>query len=259
LSIGELKIKLRSSKSSNNLYTNIGIIIQARMTSTRLPGKVLMEAAGLPMLSWQLKRLKLAGIPIYLATTSNNADKPLVNWALENDIQFYRGDEYDVLSRYFFFAKKLGLKTIIRVTSDCPLIDGNLLKRCLDEYLSFENDRLYLCNSSETYPRGFDFEIFSWNLLKEANHLAVKEHEREHVTPYMYSSNRNDVCVIKKQLQENKSKLRFTLDYIEDFTLLKLLIEVYHAHDYSFEKIIELVEKHQDLKLINANIEQSLL
>src|ERR1017187_8832445 len=104
----------------------IGIISQARMTSTRLPGKILLEAKGKPMLSYHIDRLKRSGLPIYIATTINKTDEPVVQFAKTHTIPFYRGSEDHVLSRYYECALENKLDVIIRVTSDCPLIDGNL-------------------------------------------------------------------------------------------------------------------------------------
>src|SRR5438093_1548655 len=119
-----------------NTGRKVGIISQARTTSTRLPRKVLMEAGGKSVLEHGITRLKAAGYPIYIATTVNQTDDEIVSLCKKLDIPFYRGSENDVLSRYYECAKQFGLDVVVRVTSDNPLIDGNLVRQGIEKYLT---------------------------------------------------------------------------------------------------------------------------
>jgi spore coat polysaccharide biosynthesis protein SpsF len=235
----------------------IGIISQARMTSTRLPGKVLLEAAGKSMLEYHTERLASSGLPIIIATTTNDTDDPIVDFAKGRNISYYRGDENHVLSRYYEAAKSYELDTIIRVTSDCPLIDGNLVREGVDLFEKENNQYLYLSNClKRSYPRGFDFEVFSFQALKEAYHCASLPGDIEHVTPYIHQ-NRSEKVVFRNITQlVDKSEYRITLDTEEDFQLIKILIEQYGAAELDFMQIISVFDSHPELASINAHIEQ---
>ena len=121
----------------------IGIITQARMTSTRLPGKIMLEAAGIPLLKHHINRLKMSDIPIYIATTTNEEDDVIVNFANLENLPVYRGDEHNVLGRFYECALKYELDIVIRVTSDCPLIDGSLIKSAVEQYIRWEDSKIY--------------------------------------------------------------------------------------------------------------------
>jgi len=235
----------------------IGIISQARMTSTRLPGKILKEANGKPLLQYHIDRLKWSGLPIYLATTTNDTDDVLVAFAEKNGIPYSRGSEDNVLSRYYECAQKYGLDIIIRVTSDCPLIDGHLIKAGVDKYLELNDDNYYLSNTLErTFPRGFDYDVFSFALLEEAWKNAILEYDKEHVTPYILQNKSGHVKLLNLSDGENNSELRITLDTPEDYELFLELIEHYHAYEMDYKQIIHVLLTHPKLVEINAHIEQ---
>ncbi len=139
----------------------VGIVSQVRMTSTRLPGKVLLLVNNVPLLKYHTDRLRQSGFPIFLATTINPTDDVIAEFAINENLGWYRGDESHVLSRYYETAKTNGLEVIVRVTSDCPFVDGTLIKKTVDQYLQKNDDHLYLSNTViRSYPRGLDFEIF---------------------------------------------------------------------------------------------------
>jgi spore coat polysaccharide biosynthesis protein SpsF len=238
----------------------IGIISQARMTSTRLPGKVLKEANGLPLLKYHVDRVQESGYPLYIATTTNQTDDPIVAFCENEHISFYRGSESHVLSRYYECAKEHQLDVIVRVTSDCPLIDGKELQRGVEAFLEQDNPWLYLSNSLErTYPRGFDFEIFSFQGLEQAFEKATTAAEIEHVTPYLYLG--KDSKVVKQAFRyvEDKSAYRVTVDTPADFELVRRLIEDFDAHLLDVKGIVDVLDNQADLVAINVNIEQKKL
>jgi spore coat polysaccharide biosynthesis protein SpsF len=235
----------------------VGIITQARMTSTRLPGKILKEVGGKPMLQYHINRLQTSALPIYIATTIKATDDPVRDFAKQENIFCYRGDEEHVLSRYYECAKANSLEVVVRVTSDCPLIDGLLIQKSVDEYLQLGDPYLYYSNCLQrTFPRGFDFEIFSFQLLEEAFHRATAPSDIEHVTPYI-NQNRSGKVVFKHVLNStDQSDIRITVDTPEDFTLIQKLIEEYGADRMGYQEIINLFVLHPELKQINAHIEQ---
>ncbi|MCB2379189.1 glycosyltransferase family protein [Hymenobacter sp. BT635] len=235
----------------------VGIISQARMTSTRLPGKVLMPIGGQPMLQYHVSRLREAELPIYLAITTNTTDNPLADFAADQSLPLVRGSEDDVLSRYWSCAEQYELNLIVRVTSDCPLLDGTLIRRGVEEYIRQGDARLYLSNVLErTYPRGLDFEIFSRELLAEAFQQATQPSDREHVTPFIHQNRSGRVRFRHFTRPANRSAYRLTVDTADDFELLKVLIEQHHAHQLPTDALLDLLDAHPELVALNAHIEQ---
>ncbi|SFC42501.1 spore coat polysaccharide biosynthesis protein SpsF [Nocardioides terrae] len=239
----------------------VGVITQARMTSTRLPGKVLMKAGGVTMLSHHVTRLQRAGLAVHVATTTNATDDPLVEAAGELGVPVHRGSEDDVLGRYADAAREFGLDVVVRVTSDCPLIDGAVVAEGVRAFEAAGDPTLYLSNSVErTYPRGFDFEVFSAGALLDADRNAREQAQREHVTPYLYSgagSDRRPMRAFRRA--GDASAYRVTLDTADDFELIRRLIEEHDAAGLGAEQIIDLLDRHPELVAINAHVEQKRL
>ncbi len=234
----------------------IAIITQARTTSSRLPGKVLLKAKNKTFIEIHLDRLKTLNLPIFIATTSNSCDDIIVQIAKQNNVGYYRGDEFDVLSRFYLCAKENLIDIIIRVTSDCPLIDTNEIQKGLNSYLeniNYDNPNIYLSNTiKRTYPKGFDFEIFSFNMLEHAHFNAKNYEEREHVTPYFYIEKNKNILLMNQENNINSSDLRLTLDYLEDYEFLKILIEKYEMNNKSKIEIEKQI--YGDLKLTELNL-----
>lgn len=241
---------------------NIGIVSQARLGSSRLPAKVLLSAGGKTLLQWHMERLAASRHQIILATTSRTEDDPLAEWAYEADLPMFRGSEDNVLSRYRECARHYKLDVIVRVTSDCPLIDGRLVARGIEYYLAFDETRQYVTNGQQrTFPRGFDFEIFSRELLEEAWQNATRPYEFEHVTPYFYQprasgQKRMDIALRHFVQDNDHSDLRVTVDTVEDFELIRCLIEEFNAGYAGYEKITDTLLRHPQLVAINHHVEQ---
>ena len=243
-----------------NRELKVGIISQARMTSTRLPGKVLKLIDGKPVLAYHISRLKQTGFPVFLATTTNQTDDPLLTFAKQQNLPFYRGDEQNVLSRYYHCAAENELDVLVRVTSDCPLIAPELVKNGIEKYLKSHDPYLYLSNALErTFPRGFDFEVFSFALLERAFKEASRPEDLEHVTPFIHQDRTGDIHFSHLKNREDKSNYRITLDTPEDFELLRILIEGHKADKLSGPEIISLLDSHPELVAINAQVEQKKL
>jgi spore coat polysaccharide biosynthesis protein SpsF len=234
-----------------------GIIVQARMGSTRLPGKILLRAGGKALLQVQMDRLKQFKTPVYLATTVLPADDALAEFATQHNIPFYRGDESHVLQRYYECAKQFGLEAVIRVTSDCPLIDAELLDQAIQTYIKENDPNLYLSNTQQrTYPRGFDFEIFSFALLEQAYLKATEPMDTEHVTPFIWKNKTGQVRIEQITDAGDNSEFRLTVDTPEDYELIRRLIEEYNADSLSGQEIIAILRQHPELAEINRHIEQ---
>lgn len=240
--------------------TRVGIITQARMTSTRLPGKVLFRAGGKTMLAHHLDRLAATGFPVITATTQNGADDAVVDEAVAHGALVYRGSENDVLSRFAEAAADAELDVIVRVTSDCPLIDASLISRGVERYLALEDTEAHVSNVLErTYPRGFDFEVFSAAALADANAHATDPADREHVTPYLYRNRSGRMTMHAIRRSEEASAFRVTLDTPDDFALLSALIDEHDAAKLDAEAIIRTLTTYPELTAINVHIEQKKL
>ncbi|MFL5764353.1 MAG: cytidylyltransferase domain-containing protein [Bacteroidia bacterium] len=235
----------------------IGIITQARMTSTRLPGKILKEVNGIPLLKYHTDRLKQAGFEVIIATTTNDTDNPVCEFAEKNSLKYYRGSEENVLDRFWGAVQKNKIETIVRVTSDCPLIDPHLIRNGIEKYMQLNDPNLYLSNAIErTFARGFDFEIFSARSLEQAISNAKEPSDLEHVTPYIWKNRSGVTSLYHVKQSENHSNLRITVDTDDDFQLVKTLIEEYNADKLPYTEIEKILLEHPELVAINAHIEQ---
>lgn len=241
----------------------IGVVIQARMGSTRLPGKVMKNLVDQSVLAHVIERVKQSELinEIIIATSILEQDDPISAEALNNNVKVFRGSETDVLSRYYLAAKKNELDIIIRVTSDCPLIDPFVLDDMINLFLKNSYDIVSNAGaeaSKRTFPRGLDAEMFSYKSLKQAYKLAKEEYQREHVTPYIYE-NTDNIYYYKNSI--DYSNHRWTLDTKEDFDFLTAVYDRLYAgnHNFYMTDIIKLIENEPILYSINSHIEQKKL
>ncbi len=227
------------------------------MTSTRLPGKIFKEINRKSLLAYHIERLQKTGFDICIATTTNSDDDVVCEYANNNNIKLYRGSEHNVLSRFYEAALKYKFDIIVRVTSDCPLIDPHLIRNAVEKYLQFNNQNMYISNGIErTFARGFDFEIFSFKALEDAYKNASDESDIEHVTPYIWKNKSGLIQFYYVKQSENHSNFRITVDTQEDFNLIKELIEKYNADNLSYNEIESILINHSELVKINSHIEQ---
>ena len=236
----------------------VAIITQARVNSSRLPNKIFKEAKNVSFLSHHINRLRETGLRVIIATTNNGSEQPIVAFCENKGVDCFCGDENNVLKRFYECAKKFGVTTIIRVTSDCPLIDPEVIREGLSVYQKYNNENIYYSNTIQRmYPRGMDYEIFSFKLLEEAFLNATDDSDKEHVTPYIWKNTSGNVTVKQDlNLNEDCSGYRITLDTEEDKELLTTLIEGYNADEISCKGIIDILKKHPQLVEINSMIEQ---
>jgi spore coat polysaccharide biosynthesis protein SpsF len=242
----------------------IDIIVQARMTSSRLPGKVMMPVLGTPLLKYLIERLKrvTCANEIWIACTTNEADQPIVDLAEKLNISVYRGSEHNVLSRYYYTALKAKSDHILRVTSDCPIIDPVQLDFLISSYNSQSEKIDYMTSglAPRSYPRGMEAEIFSFKVLEQAFRKSNKNFELEHVTPYIY--NHPSVFNIAGfSFNKNESHHRWTVDTIEDFELVKIIIENLFPKNLEFNihDILDFLSKNPRFIDINSHIHQKTL
>ncbi|MGS0746287.1 cytidylyltransferase domain-containing protein [Syntrophomonas erecta subsp. sporosyntropha] len=236
------------------------IITQARMTSTRLPGKVLKEVLNKPLLEYHVERLKKVQLAdeVVVATTTNASDNLIIHWCEDNDVKYYRGLEEDVLSRYYETAKYYSADVIVRVTSDCPLIDTTIVNEVIKMYIHNIDRYDYVSNTlKRTFPRGMDTEVFSFEVLEEINSKAKSKPDREHVTSYIYRNPEN-YRLGNLEYQENQSHHRWTVDTPEDFELVKKIIENLYVvnNEFTLEECLRLIKQNPEWININKDIEQ---
>lgn len=233
-------------------------IIQARMGSTRLPGKILKKINDNVILDYVIDRLRLCKKldNIILATTTSKKDDVLEQYSVEKKIDYFRGNEEDVLGRYYYTAKKYKADIIVRITSDCPLIDPEIVDKVIEKHIECNSN--YTANTiKRTYPRGLDVEVFNFNVLEANFKNANEKYQREHVTPYIKEHPEK----FKLENVEAKGKLkrpeiRITIDTIEDFKLVKKIIQNFNNLNFKAEDIIDFLDKNPDLLEINKNIKQ---
>jgi spore coat polysaccharide biosynthesis protein SpsF (cytidylyltransferase family) len=232
---------------------NIVAIVQARMGSSRLPGKIIRELGDRPVFLWVYDRLQRSNLidKVLFATTEQKKDDVFCEILEKNQINFIRGSEQDVLGRYYLAATKSSADIIVRVTCDCPFIDPELI----DEGLRMHgyNDINYTSNVvPPTFPDGFDFEIFSREILDNAHLNAKSDYEREHVTPWIIEHTVEAQNTIKINDNISHVNKRVTLDNEDDFLLLKILVEKYGVNiDTGLQDIIYILDRYPELIQIN--------
>lgn len=240
--------------------TQVVVIVQARMGSTRLPGKVLKLIAGRPMLSYQLERLRRVKLAtrIVVATTVNVPDDAIVALCAQEGVDCIRGSERDVLSRYCEAARVFNAEAIVRVTADCPLIDPELIDQAIGAYLHSGVQYDYVSNMLEPgWPYGMAVEVVSAIALAEAEAEARNEAEREHVTPFIYW--RPERYRLKAlTMTPDLSHQRWTVDTPEDFELISRILEDIYPREPNFNmaSVLALLAEHPTWELINRHVPQ---
>lgn len=241
----------------------VELFVQARMGSTRLPGKVLLPVLEKPLLFYLVERLqRVTGIDACVIVTSYHPrDDVIEAYCKEHKIACFRGPEEDVLTRYYEAAKKRNPDAIVRVTADCPLIDPEGIDAVITAYKKSDPAIDYASNCLErTYPRGMDVEIFSLKALEKAFKEAVEAQEREHVTLYFY---RHPELFRLQNIRNSsdESRFRLTVDTEEDYRLIRLLIEHLYPKNpqFTLRDILACLDSHPEWLAINAHIRQKPL
>ncbi|UUX51432.1 glycosyltransferase family protein [Nisaea acidiphila] len=230
-------------------------IIQARMTSTRLPGKVLREVLGTPLLGYQIERVRRCRTvdEIVLATTTNATDDPVADFAARNGLRLWRGSEDDVLSRYAGAAEMAGADIVVRLTADCPLLDPELVDIVVSTLLESDPPLDYVSNAGTgTLPDGLDAEVMRAAALMAAYLEATECQEREHVTPFIYNHPERFACRRLRQDPPIEGQ-RWTVDQPEDFELVRRIIEALYPRnpEFGYRDVLALLDAHPDWVEIN--------
>ncbi len=236
------------------------IIIQARMTSTRLPGKVMKRVLGKPLLAYLIERVSRVknAAQLVIATTKNKDDDVITGFCKENRVLVYRGKEHDVLSRFYEAAVTYSADVVVRLTADCPLLDPVIIDSVIAHYLENEGKFDYVSNTQQrTFPRGMDVEVFSFDALAEAFYYSEIEGEREHVTPYIYN-NVDKYTLGGVVCEKNLSQYRLTVDTEEDFQLIDKILTTLYPENTTFTMwdVMRLLGRYPEWNKINEDVKQ---
>jgi spore coat polysaccharide biosynthesis protein SpsF len=239
------------------MITNV--FLQARLSSSRLPGKVMAEIMGVPMLQLQIERLKKCKLvdEIVVLTSLDVSDDVIVQLCEENNIQYYRGSLSDVLSRYEMALKVYPCDHIVRITGDCPLLDWSVIDLVITEHLNSNAD--YTSNVfPETYPDGLDVEVMKAECLLSIATNASQSYEREHVTYYCYQHPEKYKIYNVTNPLGDESHYRWTVDQSEDFEFVnKIYKELYKGEPFDVSEVRSLITLKPELLDINKLISRN--
>jgi len=230
-------------------------IVQARMSASRLPGKVMKKILGKPIIGYLFDRLKNSKrmTKIILATSINKENDELMSYVQGLGFDVWRGSEDDVLERFFFATKKYAADTVVRITGDCPLIDTRICDRLIDEFTKHQVDYAFLAPS---FAEGLDCEVLKVTALEKCYQHATLASEREHVTPYI-KNHKDQFKLFCLDNREDHSGYRIVVDEPEDFAMLEILFNDYYRKIHpqgSFDEIKAYLDQHPELIKMNSHV-----
>jgi spore coat polysaccharide biosynthesis protein SpsF len=232
--------------------------IEARMTSSRLPGKVLMKAVdNISMLQFMIERIKQSKYinEIIVATTINGTDNSIIELCKKINIKYYRGSEEDVLLRVLEAHQSVNSDIVVELTGDCPLIDPDIIDLAISTYLN--NNADYVSNAHiRSFPDGLDVQVFSFNLLAEIAKKAVTKNDRENVSSFIYESGKYKLKEIIADKAIFWPDLRITLDDNGDYDLIANIIQKFYPNNkfnFSAYDIVKYIRSNPDLLELNRN------
>ena len=234
-------------------------IVQARMGSTRLPGKIMKSLLGKPMLTRMVERLKRTPSlnDVVIATTEEKRDDKVVEFCQKMEWPSFRGSEQDVLDRYYQTAKHYEADVVVRCTSDCPLICPNHVEDVVQHFLRKEQELDYVADflPQRTFPMGLDTEVMSFQALERAWQEAKEQPFREHVTLYIYR-HPGKFRLSGLSNDEDLSALRWTVDTAEDLAFAQQVFEHFGHDRFSWRETLEATRKNPQWATINAHVKQ---
>jgi len=247
-------INLFKLKTSPKIVT----VIQARTGSSRLPGKVMLPLASKPLILRMYERVsysRYAG-KIIIAITEDEIDNQLLKLCKQNNLNLFRGNSLDLLDRHYKAAKENNAEVVIKIPSDCPLIDPEIIDKVILYYINNKEKYDFVSNlHPASYPDGNDVEVMSFKSLENAWINAKKDFEREHTTPYIWENpNKFRIGnVVWETGLDYSMTHRFTIDYKEDYEFIKRIYDELYEENYKFSlnNILELLEKKPEIKKIN--------
>jgi len=238
---------------------NILAIIQARVGSTRLPGKVILKVGKKTIIEHVYSRVKKAKLinDIFVATSINIENLPLIKICSDNNIRIFIGSENDVLDRFYQLTKLIRPNHIVRITADCPMIDPEIIDLVIKEHLKSNAD--YSSNAiNQSFPDGLDVEVFKFETLQKTWKEAKLKSEREHVTAFIYN-NKNIFKIHSIDSNINYGNYRWTVDNKEDLIFFQTIYENLNKKNpfFGFQTILDFIEKNPSVKYINKDINRN--
>jgi spore coat polysaccharide biosynthesis protein SpsF len=242
-----------------NNSNRVVAIIEARMTSTRLPGKVLLEACGKPLLAHLIERLQRSVCvnKVIVATTKNDTDNPIANLAEKLCIGCFRGSEHDVLARVLDAATAFNADTIVEITGDCPALDPDVVDKCVTAF--FENKVDFVANRIKpSYPGGMDVRVFSTKTLKEVELVSKNDPAaREHVSlPITENTKKYKILNVEAEPELCMPDFDIELDEPKDYEMIRTMFEALYPNNPQFNlgDIIAYIKKHPEIMAINKSV-----
>lgn len=242
--------------STENKHLRLKVIglIQARFFSSRLPGKALLKIHNKPILLHIYERLRYCSFlnQIVIATGDFEKNKAICEFAIKNNIPYYSGNESDLIDRIYKTAKKFEADAVVRITGDCPLVDPKLVNKLVDEFIKNSKIDLVTNCQEKTFPHGLDVEVYSKKMLQRLWEDIKDEKFREWFPLYVYN-NRNKFKILNIKNTKNLSRLRWTVDYMEDFEFVtKIFDELYDNKTiFYMENILDLITRKPQITKIN--------
>lgn len=236
----------------------VGAIIQARMGSSRLPGKVLMDIAGASMLARVVTRVRAATTvqQVVVATTTSASDDPIAESCARLGVALFRGSEPDVLDRYYQAAVHFGFDVVVRVTSDCPLLDPAIIDKVVQPLLEPGANVDFAANTLDrTFPRGLDVEVASIDALRRVWQVAQQPYERAHVFPYIYE-HRDEFETVNIASAVSHATMRWTVDTPEDLAFVREVAGAMAPDVAEWRTVLALVARHPEWLALNQAIRQ---
>jgi spore coat polysaccharide biosynthesis protein SpsF len=233
---------------------DVQCILQARVSSTRLPGKVLLPILGEPMLARQVERVRRASRVdlLTVATSDDPSDDGVADLCAKLGVACHRGSLDDVLDRFYQAAVRHRPRHVLRLTGDCPLTDPTVIDRLVELHVAGAYD--YSSDvRPRTFPHGLDAEIFTFGLLERTWREAETPYEREHVTPRMYAR-ATSARLGSLTTAPDRSGWRLTVDYPEDFAVVSRVFEALYPNEPAFttDSVIQFLEAHPEVAALNA-------
>jgi spore coat polysaccharide biosynthesis protein SpsF len=233
--------------------------VQARMSSRRLPGKVLEPIAGEPMLARVLSRTRRARAltETWVLTSEDESDDPIEKICEELGVACYRGSLEDVLDRFVQAARLADPDIIVRITADCPLIDPDVIDRTVDVLIS-DPKVIYAATrmpGERTFPVGIDVEAFRRKALERSAKVALDRYQREHVTPWFYDGSQPDP-IVHVRSKRDLGRHRWTVDTPEDLAFIRALWPLLPSDDTGYEEIAAVLELHPEIRALNEHVKQ---
>jgi spore coat polysaccharide biosynthesis protein SpsF len=234
---------------------NIVAIIQARVQSTRCPGKVMREVLGKPLIGHMIDRLRNSSslTDIVVATSVHPSNDKMCEYLVGINVKIFRGCEEDVLERFYLAAKEFGIKNIVRLTADCPLIDPYVVDSYIKEFLLKKVDFIH---PDPSFAEGLDTEVFTLEALIEAYQLAHLKSEREHITQYLFN-NPGKFNITKLKNKTDDSQYRITVDEELDFLVVKRIFEALYTNKnnpFGIDQIKDFLDTHSEIYKLNTSI-----